>query len=747
MVKEGIISLTPDERSQVEDLIPKIIEVISGDYIGDNMQLEVGEIDAISADKTPIKVKIFVGNNLNLKNADGYYQTNDPKNPTDNLILIQQFHFSPFFKGLSGLDAKVTKLATGNENIGLERLRKVLKHELIHAKDPAENQHYSNRGYRSDNDEIYYKSWTEFQTMTGQFFEAITTGVDRALRLGMSKNDILKALNNILQYYSGKTKIFNQEAKDFIQGSGKRNIFQSIINFFTNFKSAIEDYAEFLAVIKRYNPEGYKEFLKDLYKTVEKAKEELNKLNETSISLVNILNELVDDKEAEQQLQKAFTASSVENFVSQFKDIAKDPKVQAILKAGKTDEDPNDEIVKYTTKQLKVLNLLPTQNEIGFDQSIENIITDQYGSLESILKGKADVGGPIVTYNGKYVIDGHHRWSQVFAANPKATMDALDIQGSLKPKEILKIVHAAIAVKVGEVPSSDPKGINILNGVTEKQVSDKVNEKLTDKAKSVWASNGYKDNNSISNHIYKNLQSLISKNKPISDAPGRKDMPQTDYGDKSTKNTLDILGKGLVNFRNPKSTDVKELKRLQELAGILREEDPIVDKVEDELGNFLKTLEAGERTAKVSPKDKQINELAITLAALVVGAPGLLTLLGKGADAIGQYFSDGNINSTQIGKYLQKAGKKWEDRYIDSIAGWLEASFPSKFSGQNVHDKSSEISKYAHGVYAGMLGAAAIGSAGEAAKAVDIVIKGLEAGAASIKSAEVIQLAQQIAKA
>lgn len=280
MLKEGIISLTPEERSQVEDLIPDIIELISGDYIGDNMKSEVGEIDAISADKTPIKVKIFVGNNLSLKHADGYYQTNDPKNPTDNLILIQQFHFSPYFKGLSGLDLKLTKLATGNENIGLEKLRKVLKHELIHAKDPAENQHYSNRGYKSDNAEIYYKSWTEFQTMTGQFFEAITTGVDRALRLGMSKDDILKALNNILQYYSGKTKIFNQEAKDFIQGSGKRNIFQSIINFFTKLKSAIEDYAEFLFMIKKYNPEGYKEFLTDLYKTVDQAKDRLKTLQE-----------------------------------------------------------------------------------------------------------------------------------------------------------------------------------------------------------------------------------------------------------------------------------------------------------------------------------------------------------------------------------------------------------------------------------------------------------------------------------
>ena len=61
------------------------------------------------------------------------------------------------------------------------------------------------------------------------------------------------------------------------------------------------------------------------------------------------------------------------------------------------------------------------------------------------MKGNADVGGPVVTYNGKYVIDGHHRWSQVYAANPDAKVPTIDIRGNLKPSEMLKVVHAAIA--------------------------------------------------------------------------------------------------------------------------------------------------------------------------------------------------------------------------------------------------------------------------------------------------------------
>ena len=281
-----------------------------------------------------------------------------------------------------------------------------------------------------------------------------------------------------------------------------------------------------------------------------------------------------NDKDAAGKLAAAFKTQDVSAFVDQFKAIASDPKVQAILKAGTTDGNPGDEKVTYANGTVAVKNLLPTQAEIGFDQSIANILTDQYGSLQSILKGQADVGGPIVTYNGKYVIDGHHRWSQVYAANPNATMANLDIKGNLKPTDILKIVHAAIAAKVGKVPSSNPQGINILKGITEKQVSDAVDSKLSDKAKKIWAENGQKDNAAITKLIYNNLKTLISKNKPVAGAPGRKDMPQTDVGGAAT-DKLGMLQKGVINFKDPKSTDVKkenmmEVRRMKKLAGIVR---------------------------------------------------------------------------------------------------------------------------------------------------------------------------------
>jgi hypothetical protein len=286
------------------------------------------------------------------------------------------------------------------------------------------------------------------------------------------------------------------------------------------------------------------------------------------IKLIDLLREDEDNIKAASAYSNAIKGTSVSDFVDSFKNIAADPKVQAIVKAGVTDGNPDDEKLPYEKQQIKVDTLIPTQSEIGFNQSIENILTDQYGSLASIFSGLADVGGPIVTYNGKYIIDGHHRWSQVFAANPKAKMEALNITGNLKPEEILKIVHSAIAIKTGGVPSANPKGINILNGITEEQVLEAVNSKLTDKAKKLWADHGQKDNESIAKYLYNNLEVLINNHKPISGAPGRKDMPQTDAGDKDIEKTLNYVKSGIVNFKDPKPEDIQEIRRLKKLAGI-----------------------------------------------------------------------------------------------------------------------------------------------------------------------------------
>jgi hypothetical protein len=288
------------------------------------------------------------------------------------------------------------------------------------------------------------------------------------------------------------------------------------------------------------------------------------------IKLIDLLREDAEADKAASSISNAMQ-QDVPGFVKSFKDISSDPKVQAVLKAGLGDGDLDDEKLPYTEENYAVNGLIPTQSEIGFNQSIQNLLTDKFGSLQSIFDGMAKVGGPIVTYNGKYIIDGHHRWSQVFAANPEAKMQCLNITGGLHPKEILKIVHAAIVLKLGSMPSADPKGINILKGISLEQVKEAVKTYLSENAAKIWANHGQKDIDAIANYLYVNLKKLIKNNPPIANAPGRADMPQTDAEDKDIPATLNYVKKGVVNFISPQGSDadeVKEAKRLKKLAGL-----------------------------------------------------------------------------------------------------------------------------------------------------------------------------------
>jgi hypothetical protein len=405
ILEEGALQLTPEERQQVENMLPDIIKIISGKNIGDNRYIPIGDINAISADKTPIKVEIRVGNDLSVPNANGYFQTLDPKNPTDNYIFLQQPMFSPYFKGLSGFDKKATKFLAGDENLGVERLRKTLKHELIHAKDPALNQHYLKEPYDSSNAAVYYKSWAEFQSMTGQFFEAITTGVDRALKLGKDKNQILGALNNILEYYSGKTKNFNTYAKDFIQGTGKRNIFQSLIKLVSDFvlplDSSIDSYAGYLSLIKKYNPEGYKEFLKDLYKTIDQAKDKLNNLQEM---------EYINEAKRFQQLAGIITEAETKQSAAP----ADDPEIDAAMKAG----------LSVLTTEAKFLDEIKDENQ---PQELNESVLALIGSgllaapkiIEWIGKAIAFISKPFMKNKdenaiAEKIVHFAHKWEKLY---------------------------------------------------------------------------------------------------------------------------------------------------------------------------------------------------------------------------------------------------------------------------------------------------------------------------------------------
>jgi hypothetical protein len=294
IIEEGTLILTPDERQQIEDMLPVIIDLIKRPIPDGGNVWDAGKISYVYADGEKGEAQVGIGDIIG--NARGQFRTYDPQNRTDNWILLNQKEFKRYFPSsysFQGIDQKISKTLTGDENTGIERLRQVFKHELIHAKDPAANHLPSKQPYASNDDKIYYKSWLEFQTFTGQFFESLIAGTDKVLRDANTAEDIKRiesALSNILQYFAGKTSTITIRTKEFIDGTGSKNIFQKIFSFLNSAINlgnnySMSEYLFFLNQIKKYNPEGYKEFLKDLYKTIKSIEEKVNSVSNTKIKV------------------------------------------------------------------------------------------------------------------------------------------------------------------------------------------------------------------------------------------------------------------------------------------------------------------------------------------------------------------------------------------------------------------------------------------------------------------------------
>lgn len=148
-------------------------------------------------------------------------------------------------------------------------------------------------------------------------------------------------------------------------------------------------------------------------------------------------------------------------FVEELKKVATDPKLHAFLAVGKKDGDPTDEGVKVAPMTIAGSQLSPTQSEIDLSNSVAfsfknpALIAKFYGG------GAWKGGDPIITAGGKWVIDGHHRWSQAMVFNPEIVLDCINIDIA-DPEMALKMTQAAIAVTKKNVPTQAVKeGMNV----------------------------------------------------------------------------------------------------------------------------------------------------------------------------------------------------------------------------------------------------------------------------------------------
>lgn len=253
-------------------------------------------------------------------------------------------------------------------------------------------------------------------------------------------------------------------------------------------------------------------------------------------------SETSNNAERKKQLENYLKGKKYSDYVETLNKMLEDPKAKVLLEDGFGGELGDTKLV-FKIKKIPARNLRPTQSEIGVSDSLEfplkhpeNI--DNYFTN----KNKLIIAGmPIITFRGNYVIDGHHRWSQVFAFEPEAKLVCCDYDGDISPIQMLKATQGAIAaVKAddsndnnGKIPSSKVKSQNLFDDSWgEKEIKKYVVETSVDEAPEIMHKyvESVSTKEELADYLAKNLIDLKSNNYPETGSPSRGDMPQTDRG-------------------------------------------------------------------------------------------------------------------------------------------------------------------------------------------------------------------------
>ena len=227
---------------------------------------------------------------------------------------------------------------------------------------------------------------------------------------------------------------------------------------------------------------------------------------------------------------------------------------------GDVDGLPDDEKRQVTPVSrpaaYPVTGLLPTQNEVDMDQSLKYPLRNPV-TLELYLKG-GDIqhpGGLIITGgDGRYVLNGHHRWSTIYTINPQARILSVDIGLGETPQELLKATQIAVGADLGFLPVAVVAPGNNLFEVSEPVFRAKVESLITGNADGgqavmeVFARYGYADMTAVQDHLWANVQQLRANNKPAVDVK-RDYMPEPLEDDPAP--VAAWMRSGMLNFRQP----------------------------------------------------------------------------------------------------------------------------------------------------------------------------------------------------
>jgi len=175
-------------------------------------------------------------------------------------------------------------------------------------------------------------------------------------------------------------------------------------------------------------------------------------------------------------------AGDLSGFVDGLKKSISDPKVQKFLLMAKEDGKLDDDKIFIEQQDVVVANLEPTQNEVFLEKSLQYPFENKPENISNFINGDTK-DMPRIVVSGKYIIDGHHRWGQIYCLNKKGTIATYNItfEGKSDPDTLLKKMHLGIAATTGNVPltGGESEDTNLFT-VTREKFGQWILDKLTE---------------------------------------------------------------------------------------------------------------------------------------------------------------------------------------------------------------------------------------------------------------------------
>jgi hypothetical protein len=250
------------------------------------------------------------------------------------------------------------------------------------------------------------------------------------------------------------------------------------------------------------------------------------------------------DEQAFQNKLKQIFKQNYPGFVAALGKFATDPKFRQFVK----DTDVTKSDVKLVA--IPVTKLIPTQNEIDVDKSLAFPLAKPQAAAYALKGGNVKVASPIIVFNGKFIVDGHHRWSQLYAINKNAKIVAYNFTNPeiTKPLDALKVTQLAIlGAGATKIPKATVEGNNLLK-MNEEALKAYVVEKIAENqgVLDVFQKMRKLDSaETVADYVWSNVASMQQTSQPVSGAPGRGIMPQADAVPGGLPKTIATLQQGV----------------------------------------------------------------------------------------------------------------------------------------------------------------------------------------------------------